>query len=227
MKKYDYLLTQTRLFQGIGEQEIGPMLECLQFSCKKFEKGETVYRREEQIQEVALLLEGRIHIRKEDYWGNLSILREISPGEVFGEVYACLGSEMHHDAVAIQPSTVLFLNTNRILTVCTSACQFHTRLIRNLLSVIASKNLFLTQKLEHMSQRSTREKLLSYLSEQAQRAGKESFDIPFNRQQLADFLAVDRSAMSNELSKMRKEGILEFERNHFLLKNPLDSDLTS
>ena len=217
MKKYDHLLTQTRLFQGIGEQEIGPMLKCLQFSCGKFEKGETVYRREEQIQEVALLLEGRIHIRKEDYWGNLSILGEISPGEVFGEVYACLGSEMHHDAVAIRPSTVLFFNTNRILTVCTSACRFHTRLIQNLLSVIASKNLFLTQKLEHMSQRSTREKLLSYLSEQAQRVGKESFDIPFNRQQIADFLSVDRSAMSNELSKMRKEGLLEFERNHFVL----------
>ena len=142
---------------------------------------------------------------------------EISPGEVFGEVYAWLGSEMHNDAVAIQPSTGLFLNTNRILTVCTSACRYHTRLIQNLLSVIASKNLFLTQKLEHMSQRSTREKLLSYLSEQAQRVGKESFDIPFNRQQLADFLSVDRSAMSNELSKMRKEGLLEFERNHFVL----------
>lgn len=124
---------------------------------------------------------------------------------------------MHHDAVAIQPSTVLFLNTNRILTVCTSACRFHTRLIQNLLSVIASKNLFLTQKLEHMSQRSTREKLLSYLSEQAQRVGKESFDIPFNRQQLADFLSVDRSAMSNELCKMRDDGLLLFEKNSFQL----------
>ena len=162
MKKYDHLLTQTRLFQGIGEQEIGPMLECLQFSCKKFEKGETVYRREEQIQEVALLLEGRIHIRKEDYWGNLSIQNEISEGEIFGEVYACLGSEeILNSAVAVKPSAVLFLDINRILTMCPSACQFHGRLIRNLLSVIAAKNKKLTQKLEHMSQRTTREKLLS------------------------------------------------------------------
>ena len=133
-------------------------------------------------------------------------------------MYACLGNEeIINNAVAVRQSEVLFLDINRIITMCPSGCQFHGRLIRNLLSVIATKNKILTQKLEHMSQRSTREKLLSYLSEQAQRVGKESFDIPFNRQQLADFLSVDRSAMSNELSKMRKEGLLEFDRNHFVL----------
>ena len=106
----------------------------------------------------------------------------------------------------------------RILTVCPSACQFHSRLIRNLLSVLALKNKMLTQKLEHMSKRTTREKLLSYLSEQSQRAGSPVFDIPFNRQQLADFLSVDRSAMSAELCRMRDEGILSFERSHFELR---------
>ena len=168
---------------------------------------------------MALLLEGCIHIQKEDYWGNLSILSEISEGQIFGEVYACLGSdEILNNAVAVKPGKVLFLDVKRILTMCLSACQFHGRLIRNLLAVLAQKNKMLTRKLEHMSRRTTREKLLSYLSEQSQRAGSPVFDIPFNRQQLADFLSVDRSAMSAELCRMRDEGILSFDRNHFVLK---------
>lgn len=201
------------------EAEMEPMLKCLSAASRSYQKGECVFWRGERITSVAMLLEGCIHIRKEDYWGNLSILNEISEGEVFGEVYACLGNdEILNDAVAVKPSVVLFLDINRILTMCPSSCRFHARLIRNLLSVIASKNKMLTQKLEHISQRTTREKLLSYLSEQSLRAGCPSFDIPFNRQQLADYLSVDRSAMSNELCKMRDEGILLFEKNHFTLK---------
>ena len=137
---------------------------------------------------------------------------------MFGEVYACLGNEeLLNHAVAVNPSVVLFMDVNRVLTVCPSACRFHGLLIRNLLNVMASKNKMLTQKLQHMSQRTTREKLLSYLSEQSLKAGSPSFTIPFNRQQLADFLAVDRSAMSNELGKMRDEGLLQFDRSHFVL----------
>ena len=194
------------------------MLDCLSAYAQIYQKGECIFHRGERITSVAMLLEGCIHIQKEDYWGNLSILSEISAGEIFGEVYACLGNEeILNNAVAVRQSTVLFLDISRILTVCPSACRFHGRLIRNLLSVIASKNKILTQKLSHMSQRTTREKLLSYLSEQSLRTGCSSFDIPFNRQQLADFLSVDRSAMSNELCKMRDEGILAFDKNHFVL----------
>lgn len=140
-------------------------------------------------------------------------------GELFGEVYACLGDdEILYNAVAVKQSIVIFLDISRVLTMCPSACRFHGQIIQNLLSVLASKNKILTQKLEHMSQRTTREKLLSYLSEQSLRAGSPSFEIPFNRQQLADFLSVDRSAMSNELCKMRDEGILLFDKNRFVLK---------
>ena len=219
MKKYLQLFRHSKLFDGIMEAEMEPMLKCLSAASRSYQKGECVFWRGEPITSVAMLLEGCIHIRKEDYWGNLSILNEISEGEVFGEVYACLGNdEILNDAVAVKPSVVLFLDINRILTMCPSSCRFHARLIRNLLSVIASKNKMLTQKLEHISQRTTREKLLSYLSEQSLRAECPSFDIPFNRQQLADYLSVDRSAMSNELCKMRDEGILLFEKNHFTLK---------
>ena len=219
MKKYITLLKNSKLFQGIDGKEITSMLGCLSAVRRKYRKGEMVFRRGERIDSVALLLEGSIHIQKEDYWGNLSILNEIAEGEIFGEVYACLGSEeILNNAVAVKDSEVLFLDVKRILTMCPSACPFHGRLIRNLLSVLAQKNKMLTQKMEHMSKRTTREKLLSYLSEQSQRAGSPVFDIPFNRQQLADFLSVDRSAMSAELGRMRDEGLLRFRRNHFELR---------
>lgn len=219
MKEYLKLLKRTKLFYGITESEMEAMLECLSAVTHSYKKGELVFRRGEQITAVAMLLEGCVHIQKEDYWGNLSILSEIAEGELFGEVYACLGNdEILNNAVAVKQSVVLFLDINRVLTMCPSSCRFHGRLIRNLLSAVALKNKMLTQKLEHISQRTTREKLLSYLSEQSLKAGRSSFDIPFNRQQLADFLSVDRSAMSNELCKMRDEGILSFERNHFILK---------
>ena len=219
MRKYLNILKNAGLFRGIEENELESMLKCLSAVTRNYQRGECVFCRGELVPGVALLLEGSVHIQKEDFWGNLSILNEISEGELFGEVYACLGNEvMLHNAVAVKPSTVLFLDINRILTTCSSDCRFHGQLIQNLLFVMASKNKMLAQKLEHMSQRTTREKLLSYLSEQSQKAGSPSFDIPFNRQQLADFLSVDRSAMSNELCKMRDEGMLEFEKNHFKLK---------
>ena len=219
MKKYINLLEHSELFYGITETEIESMLKCLSANIRCCQKGDYVFHRGECVNSVAMLLEGSIHIQKEDFWGNLSILSEISEGDVLGEVYACLGNEeILYNAVAVKQSIVLFLDINRVLTMCPSACPFHGRLIRNLLSVMASKNKMLTQKLEYMSQRTTMEKLLSYLSEQSLRAGSSAFDISFNRQQLADFLSVDRSAMSNELCKMRDEGILSFERNHFILR---------
>jgi len=219
MKKYFRLLANTKLFSGISEDEIGKILECLSAVKRTYSKGEYIFHKGERISHVAVLLEGCVQIQKEDYWGNLSILNKISEGEIFGEVYACLGNdEILNNAVSAADSIVLFLDTGRIIHTCPSGCRFHGRLVQNLLSVIAQKNKMLTQKLEHMAQRTTREKLLSYLSEQSLRAGSPVFEIPFNRQQLADFLSVDRSAMSNELCKMRDEGILSFDRNHFILK---------
>ncbi len=219
MKKYLQVLKGSSLFQGMTEEEVEKALGCLAPERKSYAKGAHIFTRGESITSVALVLEGRVHIQKEDYWGNLSILSEISEGEVFGEVYACLRNEnMLNNAVAVKDSQILLINIQKILTVCSSACAFHSRLIQNLFTVMAFKNKMLAQKLEHMSQRTTREKLRSYLSEQSMKSGSSSFYIPFNRQQLADFLSVDRSAMSNELCKMREEGILTFDRNYFELK---------
>ncbi len=219
MKKYMKILEKTELFSGIREEEIRSILGCLSASPRDFQKGDLIFCIGDHITSIALLLEGCVHIQKEDYWGNLSILNKILPGEIFGEAYAMPGSgAMPNNALAVTPCTLLFLDVRHVLTVCTSACRFHTLLIQNLFSAVSAKNRTLTQKLGHMSQRTTREKLLSYLSEQSAKADSSSFDIPFNRQQLADFLSVDRSAMSHELCKMRDEGMLDFHKNHFILE---------
>ncbi|MGM9937580.1 MAG: Crp/Fnr family transcriptional regulator [Candidatus Ornithomonoglobus sp.] len=218
MKKYLQILKRSRLFAGIEENEIEDILGCLSAEIRSYGRGEYIFCAGEYISAVALLLEGCVYIQREDYWGNLSILNKLSEGEVFGEAYAVPGSGAAlNNVVAKENSTVLFLDFNRILTVCSSACRFHSALIQNLFSLLAEKNRMLAQKLGHMSQRTTREKLLSYLSEQSAKAGSSAFDIPFNRQQLADFLAVDRSAMSNELCKMRDDGLISFNKNHFAL----------
>ena len=218
LKKYFQTIKNSKLFSGITDTEIEAMLQCLSAAVKIYKKGDIIYRAGENITSVAMLLDGQIHIQKEDFWGNLSILDAVSPGELFGEVFACLEHEpMAFNAEAVKDSAVLLLDVHRVLTTCTNACRFHARLIRNLLSEIADKNRVLTQKMLHMQQRTTREKLLSYLSEQSLKRGGPSFDIPFNRQQLADFLSVDRSAMSSELGKMKNEGILDFDKNHFVL----------
>ena len=143
----------------------------------------------------------------------------ISTGEMFGEAYAAPDSgAMTNDVIAAEDCTVMFFDINRILTVCSSACRFHTTVVQNIVFALSEKNRKLMQKLGHMSKRTTREKLISYLSEQARKNGSGSFTIPFNRQQLADFLSVDRSAMSNELCRLRDDGMIEFEKNRFVLK---------
>ena len=156
---------------------------------------------------------------KEDVWGNVMILGEACHGDLFGEVYSCAGvKHLEVGVVAKTDVKVLFLDIQKVLTVCSNGCEFHSKIIRNLLSSIAERTLEMTRKVEHMSQRSLRDKVLSYLSSEAVRAGSKEFTIPFNRQQLAEYLSVDRSALSAELGKMRDEGMLEFWKNQFKLK---------
>jgi len=222
MKNFIGLLKRTKLFSGIGEDDITSMLNCLNTSLCHYRKNEYVLRQGEYTHSLMLLAEGRLHIQKEDYWGNLSILNEIRPGEMFGEAYATPNAgALMNDVVATEESTAFQFDMEQILSVCPSACPFHKQLIKNLFCTISEKNRSLVQKLGHMSQRSTREKLLSYLSDEAKRHNSSSFTIPFNRQQLADFLSVDRSAMSNELCKMRDEGMITFKKSNFTLLDSL------
>ncbi|MBO7318499.1 MAG: Crp/Fnr family transcriptional regulator [Clostridia bacterium] len=218
MKKYISILKRTQMFSGVGENEIESMLSCLGARLYEFSKGEYVIRQGERLSDIIVLVDGNLHIQKDDYWGNRSILGQISVGEMFGEAYVAPDSgTVLNDVVAVEKSMVIFFDVKRILTTCSSACRFHNLVVQNMFFTISEKNRKLVQKLGHMSKRTTREKLISYLSEEAKKQKSSKFTIPFNRQQLADFLSVDRSAMSNELCKMRDEGLLEFEKNQFVL----------
>ena len=218
MKKYIEILKKTKLFAGIGGEDIDAMLTCLGATVRTYQKGEYIFREGEHIRYITVLLEGSILVQRDDYWGNRSIVSRIGVGEMFGEAYATPNSgALLNDVVALEDSTVIFFDVNRILTLCPSACRFHSMTVQNLVCAISEKNRGLVAKLGYMSNRSTRSKLLAYLSDEAKKQNSSSFEIPFNRQQLADYLSVDRSAMSNELCKMRDEGILKFEKNKFTL----------
>ena len=219
MKEYLSVLRSTRLFSGISENELTSMLSCLDAREKNFPKDAFVLRDGDTVESIGLVLSGSLLIIQEDIWGNRNILSKAGPGQTFAAAFACApGSKLNVDVVTELPSAVVFLNLKRILNVCPSACGHHRRIIQNLVGEVAEKNLRINEKLTHMGQRTTRAKVMSYLSAEARRQGTYEFDIPFSRQQLADYLAVERSGLSLELGKMRKEGLLEFHKSHFELK---------
>ncbi len=194
------------------------MLPCLNARICTYAREEYVLLQGERLRHIMVLVQGALHIQSDDYWGNRSIVSRVDVGETFGEAYASpKGGVVMNDVVAIEESVVLLFDVERVLTTCSSACCFHTTVVQNLFFAISEKNKKLVQKLGHMSCRTTREKLISYLSAEAKRQGSGKFAIPFDRQQLADYLAVDRSAMSSELGKMQREGLLTFRKNHFEL----------
>lgn len=218
MIKYIETLKHTQLFSGVSDSEISAMLNCLQARSLSIRKGDYVFREGEHIDTITVLVEGKLLVQHDDFWGNRNIVNVIRTGEMFGEAYVSPDSgSLLNDVIAEEDSVVIVLDVKKILTVCSTACCFHSMVVQNLFFAISEKNRKLVQKIGHMSKRSTRAKLLSYLSEEAKRHNSRHFTIPFSRQQLADFLCVDRSAMSNELCKMRDEGLLLFNRNEFTL----------
>ena len=211
-------LAGTQLFVGVDAHEVDAMLACLGARRRAFDAGEFVMREGDPVHAIGLVLAGIVRMERTDVWGGRSILGQASFGETFAEAYACApGSVMGVDVVTAAPSVLLFLDVERVLTTCPSACTFHTRMLRNLLGAIAVKNLQLSRKISDITPRTIRQRLLSYLSAQARAAGSRHFSVPFNRQQLADYLCVDRSALSHELAKMRAEGVIDFDRGSFFL----------
>ena len=211
-------LANTLLFRGVTPDEIESMMGCLDAQVKKYHKGEIIYHNGEYAQKAGLVLSGSVHIENDDLWGNKTLLSHVGAGQVFAETYVCVpGEPLMINVVAAEASEILFLNLGKGSCTCAKNYGFHGRLIQNLLAISAQKNLNLSRRIFYTSAKSIRGRLLSYLSDQATRCGSLEFDIPFNRQQLADYLGVDRSAMSNELSKMQKEGYLTSSKNHFCL----------
>ena len=219
MKEFLPIIRSSTLFSGISEEELTAMLSCLDTKTESFPKDTFLLRAGDTAESIGLVLSGSVLIVQEDIWGNRNILSKAGAGQTFAAAYACApGSLLNVSVLAETPVTAMFLNVKRVLNVCPSACEHHSRIIRNLLGELAEKNLRFGEKLTHMGQRTTRAKLMSYLSAEAQRLGTYEFDIPFSRQQLADYLAVERSGLSQELGKMRSEGLLDFHKSHFVLK---------
>lgn len=260
-EEYLKLLRGTELFDSLAEEEISQVIAAPGAVVQKFGKEQFIYREGQKNVKAAIVLEGRVHIMKEDFWGNRSILAEAGPGEMFAETYSCLGNEpLAVSVAAVEECRCLFLDLARILSEVASEaaivqktrrfrtfeenqdcaadagpCEMKERnrkeeipvsgslnnaqvcLLGNIIRILAQKNLFLSKKAEFLSQRTTRQKLLAYLSDMERRTGRSTFRIPFNRQEMADFLSVDRSAMSAELSKLQKEGVLEYYKNQFTL----------
>lgn len=218
MEKYFDLLMTSSLFGGIEREDLGSLLGCLQAQILTAEKGEPVFLEGDKAGFVGLVLEGSVQIVRDDYYGSRSVIALAERGDIFAEAFACADVEyMPVSGYCLQNCRILMLSCRKMLTVCSNACRFHNQLVKNLLQVVARKSLNLSQKIQFMSQRTTRQKLLAYLSDQAKKAGSREFTIPLDRQALADYLGVERSAMSAELSKLRKEGVLETKGSRFTL----------
>ena len=218
MKQYLAVLQRCDLFAGIAEEQLFAMLSCLGAVLRSYDKNQPVLSEGDAPGRIGVVLTGAVQIVRVDYNGNRSILTELLPGQMFGESFACADiPKISVSVTATENSEVLLLDAKHILHVCSNACGFHNQLIYNLMKLVATKNLILNQKLEIMSKRSTREKLMTYLMLQAKQQGDNSFTVLFDRQELADYLEVDRSGLSSEISKLRKEGVLECKKNHFTL----------
>ena len=219
MREFFSVIRSSPLFSGISEEELTAMLTCLRAERRDYPRDAFVLRTGDTAESIGIVLSGSILVVQEDIWGNRNILSKAGPGQSFAAAYACAPSSVLNVSVVTEsPVTLMLLNVKRVLNVCPAACTHHCRIIRNLLGELAEKNLRFSEKLTHMGQRTTRAKLLSYFSAEAQRLGTYEFDIPFSRQQLADYLAVERSGLSLELGKLRSDGLIDFHKSHFLLK---------
>ncbi len=216
MKKYLEIIKKCNLFSGIEEQNLLAMLECLGARVCEYRKNSVIVAEGTAVKNLGIVLSGAVGISRVDYYGNRSIVATIEPSQLFGESFACAEVEaVPIDVVAEKDSEIMFIDCNRVTHSCCNACEFHFRIIYNLLKIVAEKNLMFNQKIEITSKRTTREKLMTYLSLMAKKNGSNSFHIPYDRQSLADFLEVERSGLSAEISKLRNEGIIESKRNYF------------
>ena len=206
------------LFAEIDDSSLRTLLDCLHTVQRGYDKNEFIFAAGDAVSSVGILLSGGVRVLQEDYWGNRTILAHINPGGLFGEAFSCAETDyLPVGVLAAEKSEILLIDYRRIITTCRASCAFHTQLIKNMMKILARKNIMLTQKMEIVTHRTTRARLLAYLSAQAIERGGSRFFIPFNRQELADYLSVERSAMSAELSHMQADGLIWTKRNEFEL----------
>lgn len=217
MKKYLEILRNCKLFENIADENLLAMLSCLGAEVRSYTKNQNIFTEGERASHMGILLSGTAQIVRVDFYGNRSIVTNIEPPQLFGESFACTETKsIPVNVIAEKDCEVMRIESRKMLHPCCNVCEFHSRMIFNLMKEIAAKNMLLNQKIEIISRRTTREKLMTYLLIQAKKHGS-SFTIPYDRQELADFLEVDRSGLSAEISKLRKENAIECKRNFFRL----------
>lgn len=218
MKDFFDILRECPLFDQIGDENLDEMLGCLGAKKCSYKKGDTVLAEGDKVKYLGIVLKGSVQLVRVDYYGNRSILTSIEPPQLFGEAFACAGLDsVPVDVVAAEDTDILLTDAMHIARPCENACAFHRQMTLNLLQIVARKNLVLHRKIEITSKRSTREKLMTYLLLQAKKAGSSTFTIPYDRQELADYLGVERSGLSTEIGKLRNEKVLECRRSTFTL----------
>ena len=204
------------LFAGIKNEDMGAMLHCIGYHISSFSRGEIIAFEGDHLKHIGIVLSGRVDMVKEDLWGNKTMLLRMGRNEIFGETFACGDDSLSTVTFLVsEDATVMFMPFSRVMHSCTMACGFHHRLIENMVRLIAGKNRELMQKVDVVSKRTIREKLLAYLSIQAQQQRQRYFEIPLGRVELAEYLCVDRSALTRELAKMKEDGLIDYDRNHF------------
>ena len=204
------------LFADIAQSDLSTMLACIGYHISTFRKGEIVAFEEENIRHIGIILSGAVDMIKEDLWGNKTMLVRMHKNEMFGETFACGEDNLSVATFMVsEDARILFMPFDRVMHSCTMACVFHHRLIENMVHIIASKNRDLIRKVEVVSKRTMREKILAYLSIQSQQQESRYFEIPLGRVELAEYLCVDRSALTRELAKMRDDGLIDYDRNCF------------
>lgn len=211
-------IEQCPLFQGMTIEEQQSILNCFKGKEKRYQKNEYIIHAGETIQYIFVVLSGAVNIIEDDYWGNRSIIDYLLPNQTFGISYAYANIHTYPISVIAKTNTkILCIDINKMFNPCSKHCIHHNQLIRNAVAILSEQNIVLINKIEHLSKRTTKEKILAFLSYSSKKAGSNSFDIPLNRQELADYLSVDRSALSNELSKLKRTKLIDYHKNHFTL----------
>lgn len=218
MKKNLYILKKIPLFDKINNDDLLHVLECLNAKTMTFNKNDIILNQGDTAKHIGIILNGKIKIINDDFYGNRNILTSLESGEIFAEAFAFAENiKMSVSVICESDSEILFIDYKKIVNSCHKCCSCHNTIIFNLLRILSNKNITLNQKIEFISKRTTKEKILTYLNFEAKKNNSNIFDIPFNRQELADYLCIDRSAMSRQLSKLKEHGYLDFDKNHFKL----------
>lgn len=218
MKKYLGILRRCSLFDGIEDENLMTMLTCLGAKKEAYRKNEVIFSEGDTVETFGIVLSGEVQIVQNDYYGNRSILANMETSEIFGETYACAELESLPVAVvASEDSEVMLVDVHHVTRACGNACSFHSQLIFNLVKIVAEKNLVFHRKIMVTSGRTTRDKLMVYLLSEAKKQNARTFKIPYDRQELADYLEVERSGLSAEISKLRREGVILADKNCFTI----------